>query len=311
MVAVMTMEQAKTLDALLRAAPLDLGGDLHLQRPLLDELMSSHPLPEDIRTAPGNVGGVAGFWVEHNASAGDEPVVLYFHGGAYALGSAMGGVGLAADIAEEAGARAFSVEYRLAPEDPFPAAIDDAIAAYQGLVHMGVPRKRIVVVGESAGGGLSVAMLIALRDRQIPLPAAAVVLSPWADLTLSGHSVTARAADDPALTAEGLRRRAADYVHGLPLANPLISPVFADLGGLPPLLIQVGTHEILLDDAIRLASQAARDDVTVLLDVTANVPHVFQGFASVLDEGRQALGRVGQFIRQHVTSVLLEEGSQP
>jgi monoterpene epsilon-lactone hydrolase len=291
--------QKSELDALMRQLPLDFGGDLAEQRPLLEQLMTSHPLPADVITSLSAPGGVPAVEVTvPGAGAGD--LILYFHGGAYAMGSAQAAAGLAAGLAREAGASAMSVGYRLAPEHPYPAALDDALAAYRALLDEGLAPERIALAGESAGAGLAAAALVAIRDAGLPMPAAAVLMSPWADLSLSGASITGKAAADPVLTAAGLRRRAADYADGTDPRIPGISPVFADLRGLPPLLVQVGTHEILLDDAVRLAAAAAAADISVTLDVTAGVPHVFQGFASVLNEGAEALARGGTFIRSHL-----------
>ena len=225
--------------------------------------------------------------------------MLYFHGGAYALGSAADSVGLAADVSRRVGARAISVDYRLAPEHPFPAAVDDAVAAYRALLDEGVPSSRIAFVGESAGGGLVAATLVALKDTGLPQPSSAAVFSPWVDLTVSGTSATTKADLDPALTPEALRTRARDYLGQTDPATPLASPIFADLTGLPPLLIQVGSHEILLDDAVRLAARAAEHDVPVELQVWPEVPHVFQGFAALLDDADRALLAAAAFIKRN------------
>jgi acetyl esterase/lipase len=234
------------------------------------------------------------------ADADPEWVIFYLHGGAYAIGTAASSVGLASDLARRAGARLVSVDYRLAPEHPHPAALDDAVAAYRGLLDSGVAASAIAIAGESAGAGLAAATLVALKHAGLPQPSSAVLMSPWADLTLSGDSINAKAAVDPALTPEGLRRRAIDYVADRDPTADLVSPIFADLTGLPPLLIQAGSHEILLDDATRLASRAAAADVAVTLEVTPGVPHVFQGFAAMLDEGDAALTSAGQFLRAHL-----------
>jgi monoterpene epsilon-lactone hydrolase len=294
----MTLQQRQALDELLRGGPLDVGGDLAEQRAIFHEMISSVPLPEDVSTKQGELGGVPVVTIE---TPGLDPsvVVLYFHGGAYALGSAGESVGLAADVVRRVGARAVSVDYRLAPEHPFPAAVDDAVAAYRALLGEGVPSERIAFVGESAGGGLVAATLLALKDTDLPQPASATVFSPFADLTLSGASATGKAAVDPALTADGLRTRARDYLGELDPATPLASPIFGDLTGLPPLLIQVGSHEVLLDDAVRLAARAGEYDVPVELQIWPGVPHVFQGFAAVLDEADQALNSAAEFIKRN------------
>lgn len=299
----MSRAQAEAIEALLRDGPLDLGGDLAEQRPLLEQLMTSHPLPDGVTTRAGSLGGVDVVEVvpetvsETTTGSG---VVLYFHGGAYALGSAAAGAGLTAELAARTGMRGVSVEYRLAPEDPYPAALDDAVAAYRGLLATGTRPADVVIAGESAGGGLALALLMAIRDHGLPHPAAGVVLSPWADLTCSGDSILSRADLDPALTEKGLRVRAADYAGQTDPRDPAISPLFGRFDGLPPLLVQAGTHEILLDDALRVAARAAAADVAVTLEVTPQVPHVFQGFAGALDEADIALDSAAGFIRAHL-----------
>ena len=294
----MSKQQRDALDQMSRHAPLDLGGDVQGQRVIFEKMIASIPLPADVVPTPGTLGGVPVVNVDVAGVESDE-VIFYLHGGAYCIGSAAASVGLASDVVRRAGARAISVDYRLAPENPYPAAIDDAVAAYRALLES-VPAARIAIVGESAGGGLTAATLVALKAAGLPEPACAVMFSPWADLTLSGASITGKAAVDPALTPDGLRLRAADYGAGHPLDDPLVSPVFANLKGLPPLLIQAGSHEILLDDATRLATRAAGADVQVSLEVTPGVPHVFQAFAAMLDEAAAALDSAGAFIRAHV-----------
>lgn len=297
----MSSAQKAELDALMRQLPLDFGGDVVEQRPLLEQLMTSHPLPEDVVTTRSAVGDVPTVQIAVPA-ARDDSRILYFHGGAYAMGSAQAAAGLAARLAREARVPATSVDYRLAPERPYPAALHDAQAAYRGLLDAGFAPDHIAVAGESAGAGLAAAALVAIRDAGLPMPAAVVLMSPWADLTLSGTSITGKATVDPVLTANGLRRRVADYAERIDPRHPGISPVFADLAGLPPLLIQVGTHEILLDDAVRLAAAAAAADVAVTLQAIDGVPHVFQGFAEILDEGARALADGGAFIRSRLAA---------
>jgi epsilon-lactone hydrolase len=225
-------------------------------------------------------------------------VILYFHGGVYVIGSAAASVPLVGDLVRRAGAKAFTVDYRLAPEHPYPAAVEDAQAAYEGLLGQGIDPGRIALSGESAGGGLAVATLLALREAGIPMPSCAFLMSPYADLTLSGETLADKQTADPLLTPEGLRLRIADYVAGADAADPHISPVFGDLGGLPPLLIQVGSHEILLSDAVRLAARAATADVPVTLEVTPGVAHVFQAYAALLDEAAEALDRASDFLKR-------------
>jgi acetyl esterase/lipase len=235
---------------------------------------------------------------------GIEPrhVFLYFHGGVYVLGEAAQAAGLAAQIARRTSATVISVGYRLAPENPYPAAVDDALAAYRALLDNGTDPADIAFAGESAGGGLAIATLVNARDHGLPLPAAAYAMSPYADLTLAGATMDTKRDLDPLLSPEALRARVPDYIAGHDPALALISPIFADLAGLPPLIIQAGTHEVLLDDAIRLARQAATADVAVSLDITPGVPHVFQAYAPILDEGAAALDRAGQLLSAQLAS---------
>jgi monoterpene epsilon-lactone hydrolase len=297
----MTPQQRDALDQLLRDGPLDIGGDVDIQRPVFEAMAGAQPLPSDVAVTRRLVGGIPVIDIEI-AAVNTTDVILYFHGGGYALGSASASVGLASDLSRQAKTRAISVDYRLAPEHPHPAAVDDALAAYRGLLEEGQPASRLAVAGESAGAGLTLATLITIRDAGLPLPCAAVLMSPWADLTLSAASMVSKAAVDPVLSAAALRRRADDYVGTFDRAAPLVSPLFADLHGLPPLLIQAGSHEILIDDATRLAARAAAADLTVSLEITAGVPHVFQGFAGILDEAGTALANAGAFIRTHLDS---------
>ena len=221
---------------------------------------------------------------------------LYFHGGVYVIGSAAATVPLVSDLARRTATKVITVDYRLAPEHPFPAALQDARAAYEGLLEQGVDPDRIALAGESAGAGLAVATLVALRDAGKTLPSSAFLMSPYVDLTLSGESLVNKAALDPILTPDGLRQRVTDYVADADPSDPYVSPIHGDLAGLPPMLIQVGSHEILLSDAIRLAARAATADVAVTLDVVPGVPHVFQAYAAVLDEGNAALDRAATFV---------------
>jgi len=295
----MSQDQRVAVQRLLRDGPLDMGGDVREQRVIFDQMMAARALPGDVITRQDTLGGVP-VTVIDVAGMPSRGVVVYFHGGAYALGSAAATAGLGSEVARSAGARVISVDYRLAPEHPYPAAVDDALAVWRELLNAGQDPGETAFAGESAGGGLALAAMLAARDVGLPLPSSAVLMSPWADLTLTGPSMTGKAAADPALTAAGLRRRARDYAAGQDLAQPLISPVFGNLTGLPALLIQAGSDEILLDDATRLAARAAACDAAVTLQVTPRVPHVFQGFAAVLEEGADALTSVGAFIRSHL-----------
>ena len=295
----MSTEQRENLEAVLRQSTFPVGSDVNEQRRLLRELVSAQPLPADVTVTAAALGGVPTAEITID---GIEPrhVVLYFHGGVYVLGDAF----LAADLASQVGrrtrAKVISVDYRLAPEHPYPAAVDDALAAYEALLQNGSAPSGIVFAGESAGGGLAVATLVNARDHGLPLPAAAFVMSPYADLTLAGTTMETKREVDSLMSRENLQSRVTDYTAGQDAAFGLISPIFADLSGLPPLIIQAGTHEVLLDDAVRLARQAATSDVEVTLDITPGVPHVFQNFYPILDEAAAALDRAGQLLSAHL-----------
>jgi acetyl esterase/lipase len=288
-------EQRENLETILRQSAFPAGLDVSEQRRLLKELTSSQPLPAGVTVTAAALGGVP---TAEITTGGTEPrhVVLYFHGGVYVLGDAFQAAGRAAQIGRRTRARVISVDYRLAPEHPYPAAVDDALAAYEALLRNGTAPSDIAFAGESAGGALAVATLVNARDHGLPLPAAAFAMSPYADLTLSGTTMETKRAADPLFTPEAFPPRVADYTAGHDAALGLISPIFADLSGLPPLIIQAGTHELLLDDAIRLARQAATADVEVTLDITPGVPHVFQAYHAILDEAAAALDRAGQLL---------------
>jgi epsilon-lactone hydrolase len=292
-------EQRANLEAILRQSAIPPDTGVSEQRRQLRELLSAQPLPADVTVTAGALGGVPTAEITVD---GVEPrhTVLYFHGGVYVLGDAA----LAADLASQVGrrtrAKVISVDYRLAPEHPYPAAVDDALAAYQALLDDGTAPSDIAFAGESAGGGLAVATLVNARDHGLPLPAAAFAMSPYADLTLAGATMETKREADPLLSPQALQARVGDYTAGQDAALGLISPIFADLSGLPPLIIQAGTHEVLLDDAIRLARQAAVADVQVNLDITPGVPHVFQAYHAILDEAGAALDRAGQLLSAHL-----------
>jgi acetyl esterase/lipase len=298
----MSQEQQLQLDAILRQGGLDTTADVQTMRAAFSELMAQVPVAPDVRQQPVEVGGVAGVEVTIGGNEA-ESVILYFHGGVYVIGSAASTVPLVGDLVRRTGGRGITLDYRLAPEHPYPAAVEDARAAYVGLLDQGVAPAQIVLAGESAGGGLVLATLVALRDAGVPLPSCAYVMSPYADLTLTGESLEEKEEVDPLLTPDGLRARVPDYVGKAHAADPAISPIFADLRGLPPLLIQVGSHEILLSDALRLAGRAAMSDVPVTLDVTPGVPHVFQAYAGLLDEAGAALDRGSGFVKAQLADV--------
>jgi acetyl esterase/lipase len=229
-----------------------------------------------------------------------DAAVLYLHGGGYVIGSPSSHRHLAAAIARAAGVQALLLDYRLAPEHPFPAALDDALAAYQWLQTQGVAPNRIIVAGDSAGGGLTMATLLAVRDRKLPRPAGGVCISPWVDLTCSGASYATRASADPIVTREGIEMMAQAYVGSGDRKAPLVSPLFADLHDLPPLLIQVGSDEVLLDDALVLGRRALAAGVTVQVEEWPTMIHVWHWFLSMLDEAERAVAGIGDFVRKRV-----------
>ncbi|RLA03015.1 MAG: alpha/beta hydrolase [Gammaproteobacteria bacterium] len=244
----------------------------------------------------GEIGGVLGEWSRHADNAGQR-TVLYLHGGGYILGCAEAYRDLTGRLAIAAQADVFAADYRLAPEHPFPAALEDALACYRALISDGIPAAAITIAGDSAGGGLTLATLAALRDAGDQLPAAAVCLSPWSDLTASGESLSSNAKADPMLTPAALAYMAGNYIGEQDASDPRISPCLGDLNDLPPLLVQVGSSEILLDDSRRVANKIITNDGQATLEVWDGMPHVWQMFASLVPEGRQAITRIGQFIQ--------------
>jgi acetyl esterase/lipase len=296
-----TTEQRETVDAILRQSAFPVGSDVDEQRRLLREAIEAQPLPADVTVTPAALGGVPTAEITVDGIEARH-VVLYFHGGVYVMSDAFLAAGLASQVGRRTQAKVISVDYRLAPEYPYPAAVDDALAAYEALLDDGIAASDIAFAGESAGGGLAVATMVNARDRGLALPAAAWVMSPYVDLTLTGTTIEGKRDADPLLSRELLEPRVADYVQGHDAALGLISPLFADLSGLPPLIIQAGSHEVLLDDAVRLAGQAASADVEVTLEITPEVPHVFQAYAAMLDEAAAALDRAGQLLSAHLAS---------
>ncbi|HEX3735416.1 MAG TPA: alpha/beta hydrolase [Solirubrobacterales bacterium] len=296
----MSTEQQEGLDAILRQSAFPVGSDVNEQRQQLRALLSAQPLPAEVTVTETALGGVKAAEITVDG-VDSRHVVLYFHGGVYVMGDAFLVAGLASQVGRRTDARVVSVDYRLAPEHPYPAAVDDALVVYRALLEDGVDPSDVVFAGESAGGGLAVATLVNARDHGLALPAAAYLMSPYVDLTLAGTTMEIRAEADPLLSRALLQPRVNDYVSGQDPALGLISPLFADLSGLPPLIIQAGTHEVLLDDALRLARQAALADVEVSLDIVPGAPHVFQAYNPLLDEAAPALDRAGLFLSAHLT----------
>jgi monoterpene epsilon-lactone hydrolase len=251
-------------------------------------------LPADVDCRPVDANGIPAEWIEA-PGAGPE-VILYLHGGAYALGSINTHREFISRIARATKRRALAIDYRLAPEHPFPAALDDALLAYKWLLDEGEVPGEIVIAGDSAGGGLALACMITLREAGHPLPTGAVLISPWLDLALTGASIQTKVSSDPILSIEGSKMYARWYAGDQDLTDPLISPLYAGLNGLPPLLVQVSTDEILLDDAVRLAERARQAGVEVTLEKYEGVFHVFQ-IVPFLPESREAVLNIAAFVQ--------------
>jgi monoterpene epsilon-lactone hydrolase len=277
-------------------------------QPTLEELRAAftpgdrlHPVPDDVRISEVTAGGVPAHWLAAPGAAADR-VLLFLHGGGYEFGSLRSDGELAARLGRASGMRVLFPEYRLAPEHPFPAAIDDVLATWHWLrTSQHLNARSIAVAGDSAGGGLAVALLVATRDAGEALPAAAALMSPTVDLTSSGASMTERADQDPISTPAMLRQFAADYLAGADPKTPLASPLFASLAGLPPLLIQVGTADLLLSDSERLAAAAAQAGVDVTLQIGEGLPHVYPLLLGT-PEAAEATEQIGKFLRGRVSS---------
>lgn len=263
-------------------------------RPMFDEMMAATPAATDVRFETATVGGVSGWWCRL-PGAGTGARLLYLHGGGYNLGSAQAFCNLASQLAVRAGVDAFLPDYRLAPEHPFPAALDDALATYRGLVAEGA--QRIVVAGDSAGGGLTLALLAVLAGgTDVPLPLGATVMSPWTDLAMTGDSLETRVEADPIFTRDVIAAFARAYVPDHDPADPKVSPLYAALAGLPPIHIEVGDDEILLDDSVRFAERARAAGVETTLSIWTGMPHVFQASVGHLLAAGRSLDAIGAFL---------------
>ncbi|MEY4761305.1 MAG: hypothetical protein RLZZ200_1161 [Pseudomonadota bacterium] len=280
----------------LRAGGPDLSASPPVAREGFSAMVAAAPVADDVRFRSLQLAGLP-VLESLTPDASADRVLLYFHGGAFVIGSAQDYRSLSANLGRAAGARSLSVDYRLAPEHPFPAAIDDAVAAYRALLGQGIRPGQIVVAGDSAGGGIVLAMLVAARDAGLPLPAAGLLLSPWLDLACTGESMTSRRHEDPSLRRGGLLSMASLYLAGRTPLQPLASPLLADLRDLPPFLVQVGTAEILYSDSVRLAARAADEGVRLTLSVWPDMVHVWHFFSFLLREGREAIDEAGAFLR--------------
>lgn len=255
--------------------------------------------PDGVTSEVVSAGGVPAEMIENEGAATDR-VVLYLHGGGYVAGSIDSHRNLTGHLAKAAGIRVLALHYRLAPENPHPAPVEDAVAAYRWLLDEGYAPDHIVISGDSAGGGLALATLIALRDQQVALPAAAVPMSPWVDMEGEGESMVTRADADPMVDRNMLLQMTDLFLGDGDPKDPLAAPLHADLSGLPPLLIQVGDAEVLLDDSTRFAAKAKAAGVDVSLEVWPEMVHVFQASAGFVPEANEAIARIAEFSREKV-----------
>ncbi|MEV5510623.1 alpha/beta hydrolase [Streptomyces orinoci] len=296
----MSKEQRARIDAMLRQPRPEGPRSVEELRDGFKALMAGMIVPDTIRVTRTTLGHRPALYIEpdNGSRAG---TILYFHGGGFVFGSPETALSLTGHLVARTGLGAYSPDYRLAPEHPFPAAIEDALSAYRALLDSGLDPSAIVFAGDSAGGGLTVTTCLAARDAGLPLPAAIVAFSPGLDATRTGESMDTKEGIDPIFTRKAVEHTGAMYLAGADPRQPLLSPaVLADLTGFPPMLIQVGSNEILLDDSTRLAARARAAGVDVILDITADVPHVFQSFAGVLDEADEALDRAALFLTQRI-----------
>jgi len=293
----MASSEIDAIRELLRSKPRPAGFAERRER--LDAIGSTSPPAGDIRLEPINANGVAAEW---SLALGSDPskVLLFFHGGGYCSGSIVSHRGMVTEAGRAARARTLAVGYRLAPEHPFPAAIEDARSAYRFLLDQGVAPSKIAIAGDSAGGGLTLALMTRVRDAREPLPACAWLVSPWVDLQMTGASLADKAVTDPLISKSYLEELASAYLAGADPTNPLVSPLNADLAGLPPLLVQVGSAETLLDDAVRIARRAGAADVRVNLEIWPHMIHAWHLWAAQLEAGRRAIASAGAFIRAHL-----------
>lgn len=269
--------------------------DIRKERAEVDWLGSLFKLPKGIQAVKEIAGGVPAEWLTPPGISTGR-VVLYLHGGSYVAGSINSHRSLAANIAVASRARVLLIDYRLAPEYRYPAAVEDAVTAYRWLISSHVDPSHLAVAGDSAGGGLALALLVSLRDGNVPLPAACICLSPWTDLAFTGESWKSKAAVDLILLAHKEHEFARMYLGKIGPQEPLASPLYADLKGLPPLLVQVGTYEVLLSDSRGLVGRAQQAGVNAVIDEWEKMQHEWQFAASFIPEGRRAIVRIGEFI---------------
>ncbi len=279
---------------------LDPNAEVSTLRAGMEAMVAAMPTPEGMLASPVDAGSVSAEWVSM-PEARDDRAVLYLHGGGYAIGSINTHRALAARLSRDVSARVLIIDYRLAPEHPHPAAVEDAVTAYRFLRAEGYGASSIAIAGDSAGGGLTVATLLALRDAGDELPAAGAGLSPWFDLVGTGESNTSKAQDDPIVNMPGLTRMATWYLSGRKAEDePTASPLYSDPTGLPPLLLQVGEAEILRDDSTRFAEKARQAGVDVQVEVWPDMVHVWQVFGDMVPESKDSVEKIARFLNTHL-----------
>jgi epsilon-lactone hydrolase len=298
-------KEIQAVRALLSSKPRPVGWPARRQR--LNDVGSVWPVADDVNLAAVDADGVPG---EYSIVPGSDAssILMFFHGGGYCSGSILSHRRLVTEAGRAAGIRTLAIAYRLAPEHPFPAAYDDVLKAWRFLRNHGIPAARIAVGGDSAGAGLAVSLMIRLRYAQEQLPACAWLISPWTDLTMSGSTLASKAAVDPLIHKDYLNELTDAYLpKGMDRNDPRVSPLYADLRGFPPILIQVGSDETLLDDATRFAAVAGAADVSVTLEIWPHMIHAWHLWNAHLKPGRRALAKAGAFIREHFRMPALKE----
>jgi monoterpene epsilon-lactone hydrolase len=303
----MVQSEIEAIRALLSSKPRPVGWVERRKR--LDDVGSVWPVAENVKLTAADVSGVSGEW---SIVPGSDPshVLMFFHGGGYCSGSIVSHRRLVTEAGRAAGVRTLAIAYRLAPEHPFPAAYDDALTAWRFLRDQNIPAANIAIGGDSAGAGLTIALISRLRDAHEELPGCAWLISPWTDLTLSGSTLSSKEAVDPLIHKPYLNELAQAYLPaGMDRKDPRVSPLYADLKDFPPLLIQVGSAETLLDDATRFATVAGAADVRVTLEIWPQMIHAWPLWNAHLEPGRRALASAGAFIREHICRDNSAEGS--
>jgi acetyl esterase/lipase len=293
----MSQAQLDKLVTLLRERPQPDPKTVEAMRARMEELGDKMPAPAGAIVEKLTVAGCPAEWVSA-PGANPNRQVLYLHGGGYVIGSCHSHRNLAYNISKAVDGRCLVLDYRMGPEHPFPAAVDDAVAAWAWMIEQGGNPARMAIMGDSAGGGLTIATQVALRDKGMALPACSVPISPWTDLEGTGGTIKSKAAEDPMVAEEGLHWFSGLYRADTDVRHPLVSPLYADLSGLPPMLIQVGPAEILLDDSNRVAAKARTQGVDVTLEVWDQMPHVWHLFSPMLDEGMDAIAKLGAWTRE-------------